>query len=67
MIRTYKSLLDVFEKLNKDKLSTKDFTQNCMMKTPSVYQTLSRAVRDNVLARDEFGFYFVVDNKNQES
>lgn len=64
MIRTYKSLLDVFEKLNKDKLSTKDFTQNCTMKRASVYQTLSRAVRDNVLARDGFGFYFIVDKKD---
>lgn len=67
MKRTYRSLLIVFEKLKKDKLSTKDFTENCTMKRDSVYQTLSRALRDNVLARDEFGFYFVVDNKNQES
>jgi len=66
MKRTYKSLLNVFDKLNKDKLSTKEFRENCTMKRDSVYQTLSRALKDNVLTRDEFGFYFVVDKENRE-
>lgn len=66
MKRTYKSLLNVFDKLNKDKLSTKEFRENCTMKRNSVYQTLSRALKDNVLTRDEFGFYFVVDKENRE-
>ena len=66
MKRTYKSLLSVFDKLNKDKLSTKEFRENCTMKRDSVYQTLSRALKDNVLTRDEFGFYFVVDKENRE-
>lgn len=66
MKRTYKSLLNVFDKLNKDKLSTKEFRENCTMKRDSVYQTLSRALKDGVLTRDEFGFYFVVDKENRE-
>ena len=66
MTRTYKSVLEVFDKLKKDKLSTKDFTKNCTMKRDSVYQTLSRALKDNVLTRDDFGFYFIVDKKKEE-
>ncbi len=65
--RTYKSLLDVFEKLDRDKLSTKEFRENCAMKRDSVYQTLSRAVRDNILEKDDFGFYFIVDKKDTKS
>lgn len=57
--RTYKSILNIFEKLNKEKLSTKDFRENSTMKRDSVYQTLSRAIRDKVLDRDEYGFYYI--------
>lgn len=58
--RTYKTILDVFSKLNKEKLTTKDFRDNCIMKRDSVYQTLSRAKKDNVIDRDENGFYYIV-------
>lgn len=67
MKRTYKSLLTVFDKLKRDKLTTRDFWENTStMKRNSVYQTISRAIRDNVLLRDENGFYYIVDNKENK-
>lgn len=63
--RTYKSILKAFEELNKDKLNTSDFRKyfekNKKMKRDSVYQTLSRALKDLVLRKDEYGFYSIVD------
>lgn len=61
--RTYKSILTIFERLGKDKITTSDVIRESSMKRDSVYQTLSRAVRDNVLKRDEFGFYYILDKE----
>ena len=67
MKRTYKSLISIFDKVGKDKLTTRDFWNNCTtMKRDSVYQTISRAIKDGVLGRDENGFYYMVDNKEND-
>lgn len=65
--RTYRTILDVFDKIGRDKLSTRDFVGNCAMKRDSVYQTLSRAIRDGVINRDEHGFYFITNEQNKSS
>ena len=65
--RTYKSLIEVFKITGKEKLTARDFWMNTTTMTRnSVYQTISRAMRDGVLIKDEEGFYYMVDNKKDE-
>lgn len=65
--RTYKSLIEVFKITEKEKLTARDFWMNTTTMTRnSVYQTISRAIRDGVLIRNEEGFYYIVDNEKDE-
>lgn len=58
--RTYNTLIEVFKITGKQKLTARDFWSNITkMKRDSVYQTISRAIKDEVLIRDEEGFYLL--------
>lgn len=60
--RYYKPFLQIFDSLSKNVLTTMDFRTNFSkvngysVSVPTIYQTLSRAVRDGILIRTEEGY-----------